>query len=82
MGVSFYVKPLLVGEHTVPDVAAAAEGLFKEFGLLRRGIEPDPNGVVLIDTAGRTGAVIVFFPHWPPASSSRLDLKGGEILKY
>lgn len=43
MGIGFRVKPLLVGEHLIPDKAAAAEGFFKKLRLLRGGIEPDFN---------------------------------------
>ena len=37
MGIGFRVKPLLVGEHLIPDKAAAAEGFFKKLRLLRVG---------------------------------------------
>ena len=40
----FAVESLLVGEHLVPDIAAAAKGLFKELRLLRGGIKPDLEG--------------------------------------
>ncbi len=44
MGPGFQIKPLLVCQHPVPDVTAAAEGLFKELRLGRVGIEPDLDG--------------------------------------
>ena len=40
------VKALLVGEHPVPDVPAAAEGLFKQLRLLRRRVETGLDGAV------------------------------------
>ena len=40
----FVVEPLLIGQHPVPDVSAAAEGLFKQLRLFRSGIEADPEG--------------------------------------
>ena len=41
------VELLVVGEHLVPDIPATAKGLLEQFRLLRVGIEPDFNGVVL-----------------------------------
>ena len=41
------VEPLLVGEHLVPDVPAAAKGLLKQLRLGRGGAEPDLQGGVL-----------------------------------
>ena len=41
------VKPLLVGQHMVPDVPAAAEGVFKQGGLGRIGVESGLDGAVL-----------------------------------
>ena len=40
----FQIEPLLVGEHLVPDVAAAAEGFFEKLGLGRVGIEAGLDG--------------------------------------
>ena len=37
----FRIKPLLVGEHLVPDVPAAAEGLLKQLSLGRGRTETD-----------------------------------------
>ena len=45
--VGLQVKPLLVGQHMVPDVPAAAEGLFKQFHLGLVGIEAGLDGAVL-----------------------------------
>ena len=43
MRVGFRVKPMLVGEHLIPDKAATAEGFFKKLRLLRSRVEPDFN---------------------------------------
>ena len=42
--VGFQIKPLLVCQHIVPDVAAAAERLFKQLRLSLGGIEPGLDG--------------------------------------
>ena len=44
MSTSFLIESLLIGEHLIPDVAAAAEGLLKQLRLGRGGIEPDLEG--------------------------------------
>ena len=49
--VGFQVKPLLVGQHPVPDVPAAAKGLFKQLRLGLRGAEPDLEGGILDNPA-------------------------------
>ena len=50
MGIGFKVEPLLVSQHPVPDVAAAAEGLFKQLGLHFVGIEAGFDGAVLYNS--------------------------------
>ena len=40
------IKPLLVGEHPVPDIAAATKGLLKKLSLRRVRIEPGLDGGV------------------------------------
>ena len=41
------VEPLLVRQHMVPDIAAAAEGVLEQLRLGLRGVEPDLEGGVL-----------------------------------
>lgn len=39
MEAGFYIKPLLIEEHLVPDTAAITKHFFKEFGLSYIGIK-------------------------------------------
>ena len=45
--IRFQIEPLLVSQHMVPDVPAAAEGVFKQLRLGLGGVEPDFKGGVL-----------------------------------
>ena len=47
MDAGLVVKPSLVGEHLIPDVAAAAEGLFEKLRLFCCGVKPHFDGGVL-----------------------------------
>ena len=41
MPACFKIKSLLIGQHLIPDIPAAAKGFFKQLGLGCIGIEPD-----------------------------------------
>ncbi len=47
VGVGFDIKPLLVCQHSIPNITAAAEGFLKKRRLLRRRIKAGLNRVVL-----------------------------------
>ena len=47
MGAGLNIKPLLIRQHPVPNVPAAAEGVFKQPGLGRSRVETGLDGTVL-----------------------------------
>ena len=63
------VEPLLVSEHLVPEVAAAAKGFFKQLRLGRGGVEPGLDGGVLDDLPLSTAG---FSRHFRPTPSGQV----------
>lgn len=70
--VGFQVESFLVSEHLIPDVPAAAEGLFEQLPLGLVGVEPDFDG----DVTDSAVVVRQFFrrPHTVHPVSSSPDL--------
>ena len=70
--IGFQIESLLVGQHLVPNVPAAAEGLFEQLPLGLVGVEPDFDG----DVTDSAVVVRQFFrrPHTVHPVSSSPDL--------
>ena len=65
--VGFKIEALLIGQHPIPHIAAAPEGLLKQLVLLGRGVNPNLNGGILqgwIVFASCHGSFLC--PHTPP----------------